>query len=46
MIEKESALVTNLSGPIVEQRRYTNPMDSFTGSHYLAKRCQKRKRIV
>lgn len=32
MIEKESALVMNLSGPIVEQRRYTNPMDSFTGS--------------
>ncbi|HCG8422397.1 signal peptide peptidase SppA [Vibrio parahaemolyticus] len=32
VIEKESALVMNLSGPIVEQRRYVNPMDSVTGS--------------
>ncbi|MGR5235648.1 signal peptide peptidase SppA [Vibrio alfacsensis] len=32
VIEKESALVMNLSGPIVEQRRYMNPMDSVTGS--------------
>lgn len=32
VLEKESALVMNLSGPIVEQRRYVNPMDSFTGS--------------
>ncbi|HAV1549195.1 TPA: signal peptide peptidase SppA [Vibrio parahaemolyticus] len=32
VIEKESALVMNLSGPIVEQRRYVNPMDSFAGS--------------
>ncbi len=32
VVEKESALVMNLSGPIVEQRRYANPMDSFTGS--------------
>ncbi len=28
----ESALVLNLSGPIVEQSRYFTPMDSFTGS--------------
>ncbi|EOG7626324.1 signal peptide peptidase SppA [Vibrio parahaemolyticus] len=32
VIEKESALVMNLSGPIVEQRRYVNPMDSVVGS--------------
>ncbi len=32
VIHKESALVMNLSGPIVEQRRYIHPMDSFTGS--------------
>ncbi len=32
VIDKESALVMNLSGPIVEQRRYINPMDSFAGS--------------
>ncbi|AGQ91329.1 signal peptide peptidase SppA [Vibrio parahaemolyticus] len=32
VIEKESALVMNLSGPIVEQRRYVNPMDSVAGS--------------
>ncbi|EKO3852430.1 signal peptide peptidase SppA [Vibrio harveyi] len=31
-VEKESALVMNLSGPIVEQRRYVNPMDSVAGS--------------
>lgn len=31
-VEKESALVMNLSGPIVEQRRYVNPMDSIAGS--------------
>ena len=31
-IKDASALVLNLSGPIVEQRRYINPMDSFTGS--------------
>lgn len=29
---KASALVLNLSGPIVEQSTYVNPMDSFTGS--------------
>ncbi|KJY68363.1 protease 4 [Vibrio coralliilyticus] len=29
---KESALILNISGPIVEQSRYVNPMDSFTGS--------------
>ncbi|MDN3701342.1 signal peptide peptidase SppA [Vibrio artabrorum] len=29
---KPSALVLNLSGPIVEQSRYINPMDSVTGS--------------
>ncbi len=32
VVEKESALVMNLSGPIVEQRRYVNPMDSVAGS--------------
>ncbi|EJG1696295.1 signal peptide peptidase SppA [Vibrio parahaemolyticus] len=32
VIEKESALVMNLSGPIVERRRYVNPMDSVAGS--------------
>ncbi|TON42620.1 signal peptide peptidase SppA [Vibrio parahaemolyticus] len=32
VIEKESALVMNLSGPIVEQRGYVNPMDSVAGS--------------
>ncbi|OOI06195.1 signal peptide peptidase SppA [Vibrio sp. OULL4] len=32
VIEKESALVMNLSGPIVEQHRYVNPMDSVAGS--------------
>ncbi|TOQ33099.1 signal peptide peptidase SppA [Vibrio parahaemolyticus] len=32
VIEKESALVMNLSGPIMEQRRYVNPMDSVAGS--------------
>ncbi|EJC6796632.1 signal peptide peptidase SppA [Vibrio parahaemolyticus] len=32
VIEKESALVMNLSGPILEQRRYVNPMDSVAGS--------------
>ncbi|WP_407506827.1 signal peptide peptidase SppA [Vibrio parahaemolyticus] len=32
VIEKEFALVMNLSGPIVEQRRYVNPMDSVAGS--------------
>ncbi|EIZ1896146.1 signal peptide peptidase SppA [Vibrio parahaemolyticus] len=32
VIEKKSALVMNLSGPIVEQRRYVNPMDSVAGS--------------
>ncbi|MBW3696453.1 signal peptide peptidase SppA [Vibrio sp. T187] len=31
-VQKQSALVLNLSGPIVEQSRYINPMDSFTGS--------------
>ena len=29
---QQSALVLNLSGPIVEQSRYINPMDSVTGS--------------
>lgn len=29
---QQSALVLNLSGPIVEQRRYVSPMDSLTGS--------------
>ncbi|MBT2917400.1 signal peptide peptidase SppA [Vibrio anguillarum] len=33
-IEKESALVMNLSGPIVEQSSYINPMDSMTGSFF------------
>ncbi|EHD0094218.1 signal peptide peptidase SppA [Vibrio vulnificus] len=31
-VEQPSALVLNLSGPIVEQSLYINPMDSFTGS--------------
>lgn len=31
-IDKASALVINLSGPIVEQSTYINPMDSFTGT--------------
>ena len=31
-VPKQSALVLNLSGPIVEQSRYINPMDSVTGS--------------
>jgi protease-4 len=31
-VREPSALVLNLSGPIVEQRTYSNPMDSFTGS--------------
>lgn len=31
-VKEASALVLNLSGPIVEQRRYINPMDSVTGS--------------
>ncbi|AIU67410.1 signal peptide peptidase SppA [Vibrio coralliilyticus] len=31
-VPQESALVLNISGPIVEQSRYVNPMDSFTGS--------------
>ncbi|CAM2742320.1 signal peptide peptidase SppA [Vibrio mytili] len=32
VVDKESALVLNLSGPIVEQSRYINPMDSVSGS--------------
>ncbi|HDY7866831.1 TPA: signal peptide peptidase SppA [Vibrio vulnificus] len=31
-VEQPSALVLNLSGPIVEQSLYINPMDSFVGS--------------
>ncbi|HAS8546271.1 TPA: signal peptide peptidase SppA [Vibrio vulnificus] len=31
-VEQPSALVLNLSGPIVEQSLYINPMDSFTSS--------------
>jgi len=31
-VKEESALVLNLSGPLVEQRSYMNPMDSVTGS--------------
>jgi len=31
-VPQQSALVINLSGPIVEQSRYINPMDSVTGS--------------
>lgn len=31
-VKEASALMLNLSGPIVEQRRYINPMDSFTDS--------------
>lgn len=32
VVREASALMLNLSGPIVEQRNYINPMDSFTGS--------------
>ena len=32
VVEKKSALVLNLSGPIVEQSSYLSPMDSVTGS--------------
>lgn len=32
VVEKSSALVLNLSGPIVEQSSYLNPMDSVSGS--------------
>ncbi|MGF1775834.1 signal peptide peptidase SppA [Vibrio nomapromontoriensis] len=31
-VKKESALVLNIAGPIVEQSSYVNPMDSVTGS--------------
>ncbi|MDN2481487.1 signal peptide peptidase SppA [Vibrio agarivorans] len=31
-VKKESALIVNISGPIVEERSYLNPMDSITGS--------------
>lgn len=31
-MDKSSALVLNLSDPIVEQSTHINPMDSFTGS--------------
>lgn len=31
-VPKESALILNLTGPIVEQPKYVNPMDSLTGS--------------
>ena len=31
-VKQQSALVLNISGPIVEQRSYNNPMDSLTGS--------------
>lgn len=31
-VPTESALILNLSGPIVEQPNYVNPMDSLTGS--------------
>lgn len=33
-VQKESALIVNLSGPIVEQATYINPMDSITGSAF------------
>ncbi|CAH8217627.1 signal peptide peptidase SppA [Vibrio aestuarianus] len=33
-VDKESALVLNLSGPIVEQSSYVNPMDSVAGSFF------------
>lgn len=32
IVSKPSALVLNISGPIVEQTTYVNPIDSFTGS--------------
>lgn len=31
-VKEESALIVNISGPIVEERSYINPMDSLTGS--------------
>ncbi|GLT19789.1 protease [Vibrio zhanjiangensis] len=31
-VTQKSALILNISGPIVEQSRYTNPMDSVAGS--------------
>ncbi|GEM74447.1 signal peptide peptidase SppA [Vibrio sagamiensis] len=34
VLEKESALVLNLSGSIVEQSHYISAMDSFTGSAF------------
>jgi protease-4 len=33
-VQKESALIVNISGPIVEQATYVNPMDSITGSAF------------
>jgi len=33
-VPKESALIVNISGPIVEQPTYVNPMDSLTGSFF------------
>ncbi|MGL6257863.1 signal peptide peptidase SppA [Vibrio sp. WXL210] len=33
-VEQPSALIMNLSGPIVESRSYINPMDSITGSFF------------
>lgn len=33
-VSKESALIVNISGPIVEQSTYVNPMDSLTGSMF------------
>ncbi|WCP66201.1 signal peptide peptidase SppA [Vibrio tubiashii] len=33
-VPKESALILNISGPIVEQPTYVNPMDSLTGSFF------------
>ena len=32
--QKPSALIVNLSGPVVEQSTYTNPLDSITGSMF------------
>ncbi|EEX92810.1 protease IV [Vibrio orientalis CIP 102891 = ATCC 33934] len=38
---KESALIVNISGPIVEQSTYANPMDSLTGSLLFGKELPK-----
>lgn len=41
VVPKESALIVNISGPIVEQSTYANPMDSLTGSLLFGKELPK-----